>query len=75
MKCPDHILEVEDKVWEIAREMQIDVASLLLQMDYRTWRRALESMEHWASLEEWENGTTEFKDGNEVKIFGMNSLK
>lgn len=54
MKCPDHILEVEDKVWEIAREMQIDVASLLLQMDYRTWRRALESMEHWASLEEWE---------------------
>ena len=54
MKCPDHILEVEDKVWEIAREMQIDVTSLLLQMDYRTWRRALESMEHWASLEEWE---------------------
>lgn len=54
MKCPDHILEVEDKVWEIAREMRIDVASLLLQMDYRTWRRALESMEHWASPEEWE---------------------
>ena len=54
MKCPDHILEVEDKVWEIAKEMQIDVASLLLQMDYRIWRRALESMEHWASWEEWE---------------------
>lgn len=54
MKCPDHILEVEDKVWEIAKEMQVDVASLLLQMDYRIWRRALESMEHWASWEEWE---------------------
>ncbi len=53
-KCPDHIFEVEDKVWEIAEEMQVDVASLLLQMDYRIWRRALESMEHWAAPEEWE---------------------
>lgn len=53
-KCPDHIFEVEDEAWKIAEEIQMDVASLLLQMDYRTWRRALENMEHWGSLEDWE---------------------
>lgn len=54
IKYPDHILEVEDKVWEIAKEMRIDIASLLLQVDYRVWRRALENMDHWAPVDEWE---------------------
>lgn len=52
----------------------------MLHHYYCKWITALgaelwKAWEHWASLEEWENGTIEFKDGNEVKIFGMNSLK
>ena len=53
-KYSDHILEVEDKVWEIAQEVQINVEPLLLQMDYRVWRRDLESMERWGTQEVWE---------------------
>ena len=30
MKCPDHILEVEDKVWEIAREMQMRCCIIII---------------------------------------------
>lgn len=52
-KYPDHILEVEDNVWDIIKEMQIDVAPLLVHMDYRIWRRNLESMEHWGSSGDW----------------------
>ena len=53
-KCPDHIFEVEDQAWEIAKEISLQIEPFLMQLDYRTWRRALESMEHWGCFEEWE---------------------
>lgn len=53
-KCPDHIFEVEDQAWEIARSISLAIEPYLMQMDYRIWRRALESMEHWGTAEEWE---------------------
>ena len=52
--CADHLFEVEDEVWNIAIKEKIDVNEMILKVDYRVWRRALERMEQWATWKDWE---------------------
>lgn len=69
-KCPDHIFEVEDQAWEIAKSISLAIEPYLMQMDYRIWRRALESMEHWGTAEKWEkwnNRIQAWKNGEDIR--------
>lgn len=85
IKCPDHIFEVEDQVWEIAKEISLSIESFLMQMDYRTWRRALESMEHWGSSEDWDKWNARVREWKsredirydlfDIKYMGSNLAK
>ena len=54
LKYADNMLEIEDSIWDIAEERKIEIEPFFMQMDYRTWRRALESIEHWGSCEDWD---------------------
>lgn len=53
-KCQNHILEVEDEVWDVAVKERIEIEKLFLQTDYRIWHRTLERMEHWGTCEDWD---------------------
>lgn len=53
-KYVENIFEIDKKIWKIAEERGIEVDTLLITSDYRAWRRAVVNMEHYASLEEWE---------------------
>lgn len=74
LKYADNMLEIEDSIWDIAEERKIEIEPFFMQMDYRTWRRALESIEHWGSCEDWVNGIPESENGKVAKTFGMISL-
>ncbi len=84
-KCPDHIFEVEDQAWEIAKEISLQIEPFLMQLDYRTWRRALESMEHWGSSEDWDKWNSRVREWKsredirydlfDIKYMGSNLAK
>lgn len=84
-KCPDHIFEVEDQAWEIARSISLAIEPYLMQMDYRIWRRALESMEHWGSCEDWDKWNSRIREWKsredirydlfDIKYMGSNLAK
>lgn len=62
LKYADNILEIEDNIWDIAEERKIEIELFFMQMDYRTWRRALESMEHWGSSEDWDKWNSRIRE-------------
>ena len=49
---PEH--KSNHEVWNIAIKEKIDVNEMILKVDYRVWRRALERMEQWATWKDWE---------------------
>lgn len=85
LKYADNILEIEDNIWDIAEERKIEIELFFMQMDYRTWRRALESMEHWGSSEDWDKWNSRIQkwkstediryDLFDIKYMGSNLAK
>lgn len=70
LKYADNILEIEDSIWDIAEERKIEIEPFFMQLDYRTWRRTLESMEHWGSGEDWNKWNSrirEWKSGEDIR--------
>lgn len=78
-------MEIEDNIWDIAEERKIEIELFFMQMDYRTWRRALESMEHWGSSEDWDKWNSRIQkwkstediryDLFDIKYMGSNLAK
>ena len=62
LKYADNMLEIEDSIWDIAEERKIEIEPFFMQMDYRTWRRALESIEHWGSCEDWDKWNSRIRE-------------
>ena len=85
LKYADNILEIEDGIWDIAEERKIEIEPFFMQMDYRTWRRALESMEHWGLCEDWDKWNSRIRqwkssediryDLFDIKYMGSNLAK
>ena len=85
LKYADNILEIEDSIWDIAEERKIEIEPFFMQLDYRTWRRTLESMEHWGSGEDWDKWNSRIRqwkssediryDLFDIKYMGSNLAK
>lgn len=61
VECPDQILDADDEIWDIAEQLEIDIESRLLNIDFRVWRRALERMNERTGLEAWKKWNTRIK--------------
>ncbi len=61
IECPDQILDTDDEIWDIAEQLEIDMESRLLNIDFRVWRRALERMNERTGLEAWKKWNTRIK--------------
>lgn len=74
------ILSIRQGVWDIADDLEISMEDLLLEMDYRKWKDALEEWIRDAAIEDiqaWENRLMAWKRTEDIryKLFTMKCME
>lgn len=79
-KYGSELFDIKTEVWNVAQTLQISLEPMLLQVEYRVWKRALENWLIGASLEEidrWDDRLSSWKTVADVRydIFALRCLE
>lgn len=69
-KHPYEILEIKNEIWNAVRQTGISMEPRLMKLDYKTWRRCLESWCMTASLQEmqrWESRVSSWQLTEDIR--------
>lgn len=74
------LLDIKTEVWNVAETLEIPIEPMFLQVEYRVWKRALESWLIGASMEEierWDNRLSSWKTVADIRydIFALRCLE
>lgn len=74
------LFDIKTEVWNVAEALEIPIEPMFLRVEYRVWKRALESWLIGASLEEierWDNRLSSWKTVADIRydIFALRCLE